>query len=104
MDALMVNEIDVWDPADEVISQVDSMCSNITRVLNPKGLFIQISFAQPHFRTKYLMAKLIQPKEEIDPYSSYQGICKKYSWNLTFSPMDLEKGCLVYYIFYMTKY
>ena len=55
MDALMVSEVDVWDPEEDTIVTTDRMCQCVTRVLTQNGRFIQLSFAQPHFRTKYLM-------------------------------------------------
>ncbi len=50
MDALMCDEGDVWDPHEAVVSAAKRMCRGVTRVLRPAGLFLQISFAQPHFR------------------------------------------------------
>ena len=55
MDALMVSEVDVWDPEEDTILTTDRMCQCVTKVLTQNGRFIQLSFAQPHFRTKYLM-------------------------------------------------
>lgn len=40
------------------------MCRGVMRVLRPGGLFIQYSFAQPHFRAKYLkVGTLAYPKK-----------------------------------------
>ncbi|CAN0060786.1 unnamed protein product [Discosporangium mesarthrocarpum] len=54
MDALMVDEGDVWDPDPTVVEQADRMCREISRVLDVGGVYLQISFAQPHFRRNYL--------------------------------------------------
>jgi hemerythrin superfamily protein len=70
MDALVVDEGDVWNPKDEVISAVDDMCNCVSKVLKKtNGLFLQISFAQPHFRTKYLIGARAD-KKECNPYES----------------------------------
>eukprot|EP00600_Ochromonadales_sp_CCMP1393_P015303 CAMPEP_0175033074 /NCGR_PEP_ID=MMETSP0005-20121125/21786_1 /TAXON_ID=420556 /ORGANISM="Ochromonas sp., Strain CCMP1393" /LENGTH=207 /DNA_ID=CAMNT_0016293629 /DNA_START=13 /DNA_END=635 /DNA_ORIENTATION=- len=82
MDALMVTEGDVWNPDEEVISASHKMCCEVRRVLKTEGgKFIQISFAQPHFRTKYLMgyrAKSIS----VSPFESHQGHSDVYQWDL----------------------
>jgi SAM-dependent methyltransferase len=49
-----VDEEDVWDPKESCRREVHQLCRGIHRVLTPNGLFIQISFAQPHFRRRYL--------------------------------------------------
>ena len=54
MDALCVDEGDVWDPQESCRRDVHQTCRAIHRVLKRDGLFIQISFAQPHFRRRYL--------------------------------------------------
>jgi len=55
MDALMVNEGDVWNPDAEVVEKARSMCRGISEVLKEGGTHLHISFAQPHFRRKYLL-------------------------------------------------
>ena len=69
-DALFCNEGDVWYPAQEVIDKVDRMCMEISRVLKPGGRFLHISFAQPHFRTKYLKV-IMMPHQKIFAYYLY---------------------------------
>lgn len=58
MDALMTDEGDVWDPNPEVLEAADRMCGHMSRVLKPHGVFLQISFAQPHFRRRYLLVNM----------------------------------------------
>lgn len=50
MDVLFVNSGDPWDPKPETKKLVSSMLENVHRVLSPNGVFISISFSQPHFR------------------------------------------------------
>ena len=54
MDALLVDEGSVWDPKEECKKDVHRYCLCVSKCLKPKGLFLQITFAQPHFRRKYL--------------------------------------------------
>jgi ubiquinone/menaquinone biosynthesis C-methylase UbiE len=77
MDALMCDEGDVWDPNPEVLAAADRMCGHISRVLKPNGLFLQISFAQPHFRRKYLLGREAGTAGPKQPLMS-----KSYGWNL----------------------
>ncbi len=55
MDAIMTHEQDVWNPNPTVIHQAYQMCYHISRILQSKGTFVQISLTQPHFRNKYLL-------------------------------------------------
>ncbi|KAL9238180.1 hypothetical protein vseg_012643 [Gypsophila vaccaria] len=41
---------DPWNPNAETVSKVMAMLHGIHRVLKPDGIFISISFGQPHFR------------------------------------------------------
>jgi len=54
MDALMCDEGSVWDPSPRTRQDAAAMCQAVSRVLKPGGCFLQISFAQPHFRKRYL--------------------------------------------------
>ncbi|XP_050231175.1 uncharacterized protein LOC126680163 [Mercurialis annua] len=50
MDVLFVNSGDPWNPRPETVKQVKAMLEGVHRVLKPDGIFISISFGQPHFR------------------------------------------------------
>eukprot|EP00249_Psilotum_nudum_P002702 c15824_g1_i1 orf=453-1184(-) len=50
MDVLFVNSGDPWNPNAETKKSVTMMLSGIHRVLKPEGVFISITFGQPHFR------------------------------------------------------
>ncbi|WCJ33842.1 EEF1A lysine methyltransferase 4 [Euphorbia peplus] len=50
MDVLFVNSGDPWNPKPATVTQVNAMLTNVHRVLKPDGIFISISFGQPHFR------------------------------------------------------
>ncbi|XP_057550395.1 uncharacterized protein LOC130828427 [Amaranthus tricolor] len=50
MDVLFVDSGDPWKPKAETVKKVKAMLQGIHRVLKPDGVFISISFGQPHFR------------------------------------------------------
>ncbi|CAN1183567.1 EEF1A lysine methyltransferase 4 [Linum perenne] len=50
MDVLFVNSGDPWKPKPETVKQVRTMLEGVHRVLKQDGVFISISFGQPHFR------------------------------------------------------
>lgn len=102
MDALMVDEGDVWYPNSEVIESVDKMCCGVQKVLKPSGIFMQISFAQPHFRTKYLMGYHVTGVS-VNPYETHTGYSEKYRWTLTSQSINIEEGCLNSFFYVATK-
>jgi ubiquinone/menaquinone biosynthesis C-methylase UbiE len=56
MDALVTDEGDPWRPKPEVVEYTRKMCREVYRIMRPNGgIFVQISFAQPHFRRLYLI-------------------------------------------------
>lgn len=54
MDALLCSSGSVWSPSEEIIESCRQEVDEVLRVLKPGGLFIYISFGQPHFRLPYL--------------------------------------------------
>lgn len=50
MDVLFVNSGDPWDPRPETKELVSAMLEGVHRILSQNGVFISISFGQPHFR------------------------------------------------------
>ncbi|KAF3951474.1 hypothetical protein CMV_022876 [Castanea mollissima] len=50
MDVLFVDSGDPWNPRPETVNKVMAMLEDAHRVLKPDGIFISISFGQPHFR------------------------------------------------------
>lgn len=106
MDALMVDEGDVWHPNSSTINITDRMCLGLSKVLILNtGRFIQLSFAQPHFRTKYLMGQHLHVESDsilaVSPFESMSGFCERYQWTLSFSTIDTEAGCLNSFLYVM---
>lgn len=54
MDALMCDQGDVWDPSEELIAEVKGEVDEVERVLKTGGIFLYITFGQPHFRKRHL--------------------------------------------------
>jgi hypothetical protein len=102
MDAIMVDEGDVWYPEQTVIDLAHKMCLGITRVLVPKGLHLQISFAQPHFRTKYLSG--VRAKGSVtNHFEVCQGLSLVYDWELTCAVISSNTGGFDNFFYIMRK-
>ncbi|XP_051131606.1 uncharacterized protein LOC127251779 [Andrographis paniculata] len=56
MDVLFVDSGDPWNPQDATVNKVTAMLEGVYRVLKPQGIFISISFGQPHFRRRFFNA------------------------------------------------
>ncbi|GMT00915.1 hypothetical protein PENTCL1PPCAC_23089 [Pristionchus entomophagus] len=63
IEALLVKEKSAWSPSSSALSTIDSVWTAIDRVLKKGGLFLSISFTQPHFR---IPALLRNPKWNIE--------------------------------------
>lgn len=107
MDALVVDEGDVWDPNEETIQSVHAMCQSVSHVLktdSADNVHLQISFAQPHFRTKYLMGYRAA-KEPCSPYQAHQGYAALYDWDLSYESIQTpdNAGCLNSFLYVMKR-
>lgn len=102
MDAVMVDEGDLWHPNEECIQSAHQICLGIAKVLKDTGIYLQISFAQPHFRTKYLKGDLVQ-RAHVNPYSSSLGQSDVYPWTVEYDTISVEKGCLDSFLYIMKK-
>jgi SAM-dependent methyltransferase len=103
MDAILVSEGDLWHPHAECVHTVHEVCLQTSRVLHDKGIYLQISFAQPHFRTKYLKGDLYLHDETVSPYSTSLGKSEVYPWTLQYQTISMEKGCLDSFLYIMKK-
>lgn len=57
LDALVAVGGDSWTPAATTYSTARRVCEGVVRVLKPKGVYLGISFSQPHFRLPLLLQK-----------------------------------------------
>ena len=85
------------------MDSVDAMCRSTRNVLKESGFFLQISFAQPHFRTKYLSGKRADGSLlESEIMSNISGPSSLYKWNLhPACVIKIEEGCLDFYMYIM---
>ncbi|XP_057964242.1 uncharacterized protein LOC131155253 isoform X2 [Malania oleifera] len=56
MDVLFVDSGDPWSPQPATVAKVMAVLQGVHRVLKPDGIFISISFGQPHFRRPLFVA------------------------------------------------
>ncbi|KAI0352160.1 S-adenosyl-L-methionine-dependent methyltransferase [Trametes cingulata] len=54
MDAMMTAKADVWDPPEGVVQNCNREVDEVLRVLRKGGIFVYLTFGQPHFRRRYL--------------------------------------------------
>ncbi|EOA17276.1 hypothetical protein CARUB_v10005548mg [Capsella rubella] len=80
MDVLFVDAGDPWNPRPETVSKVMATLDGVHRVLKPDGIFISITFGQPHFRRPLFK----------DP---------KYSWSMEYNTF----GDGFHYFFYILR-
>jgi len=66
LDVLFVKEKSPWHISDETQARLDKVLQGICQALKPKGKFISITFAQPHFRKKF--------------YENYWSICEQQTF------------------------
>lgn len=54
MDAILADGGDCWAPTSRLLDAARDVMDGVARVLRPGGVFLQLSFSQPHFRWRYL--------------------------------------------------
>ncbi|TRM60752.1 S-adenosyl-L-methionine-dependent methyltransferase [Schizophyllum amplum] len=54
MDAMLTYKGDPWNPPKSVVNDCMREVDEVVRVLRPGGIFIYLTFGQPHFRRRYL--------------------------------------------------
>jgi ubiquinone/menaquinone biosynthesis C-methylase UbiE len=105
MDALVTDEGDVWHPSESAVLSVDKYLKEVSRVLGDHKYFLQITFSQPHFRTKYLMGLRSPAATAVDasPYQSATGYAPSFQWNVEYNTVTIEKGSFDNFIYKMRK-
>ncbi|CAM9906752.1 unnamed protein product [Ectocarpus fasciculatus] len=121
MDALMVDKGDPWNPDPATIEQSHRMCAEVSRVLVPGGIFVQLSFEQAHFRRKFLLgehpaaaagaagaagasvvgASLRHGGEEEQSGDGEGG--GPYGWDLQVHDIQREGGCFGQFLYLLRK-
>lgn len=57
MDAILADGGDAWEPPSELLATAERVVAETARVLAPGGAYLQLTFAQPHFRRPYLVQR-----------------------------------------------
>ncbi|CAI2313742.1 unnamed protein product [Caenorhabditis sp. 36 PRJEB53466] len=55
IEAILVTERSAWEPSDSALRSLEAIFSSVSRILKPNGMFISVSFTQPHFRIPALL-------------------------------------------------
>ncbi|KAG8760869.1 hypothetical protein FRC14_001428 [Serendipita sp. 396] len=55
MDAMLAVKGDVWNPPKSAVDDCNREVDEVIRVLKDRGVFLYLTFGQPHFRKKYLL-------------------------------------------------
>lgn len=129
MDALVVDKGDPWNPDPGTIERAHRMCSEVSRVLAPGGVFVQLSFEQEHFRKKLLLgdhvtaASAVNPaataaagsnREELVPEGhegggggegegGAEGGGGMYGWDLRVESIQRAGGCFAQFLYVMRR-
>ena len=54
LDALLTKQHDPWNPDEEIVEKIEAYMKQVFNHLKVGGSFIHITFAQPHFRRRFL--------------------------------------------------
>lgn len=107
MDALIVDKGDPWNPDAAVIEQCHKMCGEISRVLAPGGVFLQLSFEQDHFRRKLLLGEHVRRNSSSSGGGNNNASEARpggvYGWDLTVHDVQREAGCFGHFLYVMRK-
>lgn len=129
MDALMVDKGDPWNPDPATIESSHKMCTEVSRVLVPGGVFVQLSFEQVHFRRKFLLGEHVKQSRSaafapangagcgtgfgsggIRQGSAHGGEdnCEEvsggmYGWDMQVHDVQQEGGCFGHFLYVLRK-
>lgn len=123
MDALMVDEGDPWNPDPRTVERAHRMCSEVSRVLAPGGVFVQLSFEQEHFRKKHLSGDYVSATSAVNPAAgsnredlalegyegggggegSEGGGGGMYGWDLRVENIQRTGGCFGQFLYVMRR-
>ncbi|KAI8614496.1 S-adenosyl-L-methionine-dependent methyltransferase [Chytriomyces sp. MP71] len=70
---------DPWDPSEECWNTVRAYMGQVNAAMKPGGTFIQITWAQPHFRKRFLevTGMEVSTKKVGDDWEYFVYVCKK---------------------------
>lgn len=82
LDALLTVKHDPWNPSLELRQHISNYMDQIVNSLVPNGLYIHITWSQPHFRKAFLShscleVKVIKLCSESDSFEYFIYVCRK---------------------------
>ena len=75
-------DCDIWDPSSEIRTNVGRTLEQVERVLKPNGIFVYVTFGQPHFRRPLLERPfwtIVAVTEIGDSFPYYIYVIKKHA-------------------------
>eukprot|EP00127_Corallochytrium_limacisporum_P004243 Clim_evm188s157 gene=Clim_evmTU188s157 len=83
LDVLVVDQEDPWRPGEDQLIKMHQALSGISKALSQEGTFISITWAQPHFRRRFLERPeygwSVEVKTFGESFHYFVFICKKKS-------------------------
>ncbi|CAN0384949.1 unnamed protein product, partial [Laminaria digitata] len=101
MDALIVDKGDPWNPDTGTIERAHRMCSEVSRVLAPGGVFVQLSFEQEHFRKKLLMGDHVTVTSAVTATAA--AASSMYGWDMRVENIQRAGGCFGQFLYVMRR-
>ena len=82
-----------------------NMCQGISRILRSGGYHIHISFAQPHFRKKYLLGQHSASNVSLATDLLFDKDVCEFHWDLECEKIggDNASGCFHHFMYVMRK-
>lgn len=111
-DASLAGAGDVWNPNVESIRMAYKALLEISRLLCPGGVFLQISLSQPHFRKMYLLGQYttkeveVEEAEEVDYHkrtAMYIPSTCPFGWDCRVEEVGNNSHCFSHFMYIMTK-
>jgi len=78
LDAFLVDSASPWDLTSNGSQKVLQVLENVKKVLKVSGVFMSITFSQPHFRVPLLAHKGLEWSIKVDKFTSTGGVLDYY--------------------------
>ena len=81
LDALLTEKHDPWNPHSELLERIHHYITQVAHVLKPNGKLLHITFAQPHFRKRFL--EIPQFSVQVHPLGGLDGSFEYFCYEAT---------------------
>jgi len=78
LDSLLVDTISPWDLCSPGCKKVTKVLKEVKKVLRKNGVFVSITFSQPHFRVPLLAQEGLQWSLQVEKFSTTGGVLDYY--------------------------